>query len=111
MAETKSISKAEALLKLGESRESWCAVEMKKEQAWCRKQRQHFQQQFDSSVFQDHSPGYEPRCTFEVNAPTHRERRHYADKCKYLWYLSTICLTRVRHHRLVTNPFLYNVYI
>ncbi|KAJ8309314.1 hypothetical protein KUTeg_014188 [Tegillarca granosa] len=39
------LSSAE-LTKLGESRETWCAVEWKKEQDWCRTQRSHFPQQF-----------------------------------------------------------------
>lgn len=81
MSGGKQLSKAE-MLALGESRESWCAVEMKKEQDWCRKQRQHYPQQFSSTVFEQQVPGYEPRCTFEVDAPTHRERRHYKDQCK-----------------------------
>ncbi|XP_078314554.1 protein SPATA45 homolog isoform X2 [Crassostrea virginica] len=80
MSGGKQLSKAE-MLALGESRESWCAVEMKKEQDWCRKQRQHYPQQFSSTVFEQQVPGYEPRCTFEVDAPTHRERRHYKDQC------------------------------
>ncbi|XP_021341090.1 protein SPATA45 homolog [Mizuhopecten yessoensis] len=65
---------------LGMYRESWCAVEMKKEQSWCRKERKHDPEQFSSSVFDKHQPGYEPRCTFAVEAPTHRERRHYQDQ-------------------------------
>jgi len=28
---------------LGESRETWCAVELDKAQAWCRTKRKHFQ--------------------------------------------------------------------
>lgn len=82
MSGGKHLSKAEAT-ELGESRESWCAVEMKKEQAWCRKQRQHYPEQFSSTVFEQQESGYEPRCTFDVNAPTHRERKHFQDKCMY----------------------------
>lgn len=68
---------------LGAYRETWCAVEMKKEQSWCRKERQHYGQQYKSNVFDNPRPEYEPRCEFKVNAPTHRERRHFEDKCKY----------------------------
>ena len=66
-------------LALGESRETWCAVELKKEQDWCRATRKHYHQQFDSSVFAplDKLPESEPRCTFAVNAPTHRHKRHF----------------------------------
>ncbi|KAL3874423.1 hypothetical protein ACJMK2_037436 [Sinanodonta woodiana] len=66
--------------KLGEQRESWCAVEMKKEQSWMRATRKHFEEQFTSKVFEDKTLGYEPRCTFTVDAPTHRERRHYSQQ-------------------------------
>ncbi|XP_033734295.1 protein SPATA45 homolog [Pecten maximus] len=65
---------------MGFNRESWCAVEMKKEQSWDRKVRKHHPQQFSSSVFDKHQPGYEPRCNFRVDAPTHRERRHHPDQ-------------------------------
>ena len=67
---------------LGELRESWCAVELKKEQSWCRRERQHSDDILKSSVFEEHRAVYEPRCTFQVNAPTHRERKHYDQQCK-----------------------------
>ncbi|XP_060072802.1 protein SPATA45 homolog [Ylistrum balloti] len=70
---------AAAAHSLGLARESWCAVESKKEESWCRKERRHDPQQFSSSVFDKHRPGYEPRCTFTVDAPTHLERRHFPD--------------------------------
>lgn len=67
---------------IGEARESWCAVEMKKEQSWCRTERKHHGDQFTSTAFDEHKPGYQPRCTFEINAPTHRERKHYREQSK-----------------------------
>lgn len=67
---------------LGEQRESWCAVELKKEQDWCRKERKHNKELFSSTVFEEHAPEYEPRCTFSVDAPTHRERRHFKKQCE-----------------------------
>jgi len=69
-------SPAEAKV-VGESRETWCAVEMKKEQTFCRTERKHDDKILSSCVFDVQRPQYEPRCTFAVNAPTHRERRHY----------------------------------
>lgn len=78
----KALSPAEAK-ELGEQRESWCAVEMKKEQSWCRKERKHSDEILKSTAFDIHRPEYEPRCTFEINAPTHRERRHFQQHRKY----------------------------
>lgn len=75
------LSPAEAKA-IGEARESWCAVEMKKEQSWCRKERKHHQDQFTSCVFDEQKSGYQPRCTFEIDAPTHRERRHNREQSK-----------------------------
>ena len=72
-----------AAKELGEQRESWCAVEMKKEQSWDRKNRKHYDEILESTVFDIHKPKYEPRCSFEVNAPTHRERRHFDQQCKF----------------------------
>lgn len=67
---------------VGEARESWCAVERQKEESWCRKTRRHHKDQYTSTVFDKHVPVTEPRCTFEVNEPTHKERRHFPAKCK-----------------------------
>ena len=72
-----------AARELGEQRESWCAVEMKKEQSWDRKNRKHYDEILQSTVFDIKRPQYEPRCTFDVNAPTHRERRHYGQHRKF----------------------------
>merc|ERR1711979_78807 len=61
-------------------RETWCALEMKKEQDWCRAQRKHYGEQFNSTVFAKAKPETDQRCTFVVNAQTHREKRHFKDK-------------------------------
>ncbi|KAL5009037.1 hypothetical protein ScPMuIL_014618 [Solemya velum] len=70
------LSPAEAKM-LGESRESWCAVEMKKEQSWCRKERRHNKDQFSSTVFQQGKTEYEKRCAFQMEQPKIKERRHF----------------------------------
>lgn len=75
----KPLSPAEAKA-LGEQRESWCAVEMKKEQSWCRKERKHDDHILKSTVFEITRPEYEQRCTFQVDAPTHRERKHFREQ-------------------------------
>lgn len=69
-----------AARELGEQRESWCAVELKKEQSWCRKERKHSDTILKSTVFDVHRPEFEPRCTFQVDAPTHRERKHFREQ-------------------------------
>jgi len=64
--------------KMGVSRESWCAVEMKKEQDWCRATRQHYKEHLKSSLFTSSGPvESEPRCNWAVNAPTHRQKKHF----------------------------------
>ena len=67
---------------LGFQRESWCAVEMKKEQDWCRATRKHNKDHFTSTVFCPGRVESEARCTFQVNKPTHLQRRHYTDQRK-----------------------------
>ncbi|GFO27911.1 hypothetical protein PoB_005441600 [Plakobranchus ocellatus] len=69
-------------LRLGEQRETWCAVERMKEEAWCRKERGHiqrYQDEMDSDVF--HRTGcnkvIEERCTFAPDKPMHRQQRHF----------------------------------
>ncbi|XP_074662583.1 protein SPATA45 homolog [Tubulanus polymorphus] len=73
---------AELLYNLGMSRESWCTVERKKEQDWCRTQKRHHPEKFNTStVFRQGDPAdSEDRCTFTVNAPTHKEKRHFTRK-------------------------------
>ena len=66
-------------------RESWCAVESKKEQSWCRKERMHSDEILKSSVFDIQTPVNEPRCTFTVSAPTHKERKHFRQQCKLIY--------------------------
>uniref|UniRef100_H2YRJ1 Uncharacterized protein n=1 Tax=Ciona savignyi TaxID=51511 RepID=H2YRJ1_CIOSA len=63
----------------GNSRESWCAVELNKSQSWCRTERQHYKENFNSSVFSpNRNMEAEQRCKWKVESPTHREKRHYA---------------------------------
>ena len=61
----------------GEARETWCAVECRKEADWCRSNRRHFKEHLSSSVFTSQNPGDIARCTWQVNRPTHLQRRHY----------------------------------
>ncbi|XP_078671532.1 protein SPATA45 homolog [Branchiostoma floridae x Branchiostoma belcheri] len=69
------------LRQIGEQRESWCTVDSNALRIWCRPERKHAQQAFRSDVFSpNRNEQTEPRCTFQVNAPTHRERRHYPEK-------------------------------
>ena len=82
---------ANDMVKESEYRETWCAVERMKEEAWCRKNRKHYKHHLESHVFDEVAvsvdPTNEPRCTFEVNAPTHLERRHFPAKhCKSFYY-------------------------
>ncbi|KAK6181197.1 hypothetical protein SNE40_009108 [Patella caerulea] len=79
----KNLSQVEAR-RLGEERESWCAVERQKEQDWCRRERQHNPDQFSSCVFKS-SISHEPRCTFQVHAPTHKERKHFQQQYTCQW--------------------------
>lgn len=67
---------------LGTSRESWCAVEMKKEQSWCRKERRHDKSQFSSTVFQHGITEYEERCSFQMKEPKSKERKHFRQQSK-----------------------------
>ncbi|XP_059179381.1 uncharacterized protein LOC131958381 [Physella acuta] len=69
--------------RLGELRETWCAVERMKEEDWARKQKGHiprYQEEMRSDIFglcalQNIS---EPRLTFEPPKKTeHTERRHF----------------------------------
>lgn len=59
-------------------RESWCTVELSKAQSWCKAERKHFQENFQSIVF---SPPKDvevpPRCQWKVDEPSHREKRHF----------------------------------
>ena len=69
---------------LGSARESWCAVERKKEQDWCRATRKHYPTvHLKSEVLASGEPGDEPRCTWNVDKPTHKEKRHYTSWSKW----------------------------
>ncbi|XP_039254254.1 protein SPATA45 homolog [Styela clava] len=69
----------EMLYQLGNSRESWCAVELNKSQDWCRSERRHSKENFVSTVFNPTvNTDSEPRCQWKIDAPTHREKRHFS---------------------------------
>lgn len=75
---------------VGMSRESWCAVELQKEQDWCRAERKHFKKQFNkSTVFGSTAtaPSAEPRCCWQATSKTqsHREKRHFQNKYENKW--------------------------
>ena len=89
MSGEQQLSSGEKLRELSEHRETWCAVERMKEEAWCRKKRKHFKHHLESNLFEETAtdPMNEPRCTFEVNAPTHLERRHFPAKhCEFVLF-------------------------
>ena len=68
---------------LGSARETWCAVERQKEQDWCRATRKHYPTlHLKSEVLTASGLEKEPRCTWDVNKPTHKERRHYTSWSK-----------------------------
>ena len=66
-----------------EARESWCAVEGRKEANWLRANRRHFKEHLQSSVFDDQTTKRHEatRCTWQVNLPTHLQKRHYREQC------------------------------
>ncbi|CAK8680469.1 protein SPATA45 homolog [Clavelina lepadiformis] len=67
------------LEELGNSRESWCTVELNKSQDWCRTERKHYKENFNSTAFDPtRNMQLEQRCQWKVDAPTHRERRHFS---------------------------------
>ena len=61
----------------GEARETWCTVDGRKEADWCRANRKHFKEHLHSTVFDPPKIGDIVRCTWQVNRPTHLQRRHY----------------------------------
>ncbi|KAK7506954.1 hypothetical protein BaRGS_00001805 [Batillaria attramentaria] len=82
---------------LGEERETWCSVERMKEQTWCRKTRRHYDTHLESHLFEEGAGfTYEPRCTFQVNAPTHRERRHFNRRHREFHTYSSTCTVRCK---------------
>jgi len=70
-------------LRLGEQRETWCAVERMKEEDWCRKQRGHigrYKDEMTSDIHgarTDEKKHLESRCDFVPDKPLHREQRHF----------------------------------
>ncbi|XP_071512090.1 protein SPATA45 homolog [Diadema antillarum] len=73
------------MYEMNNQRESWCAVELSARQDWCKAQRQHYSENFKSTVMnpKQNQPESEARCTFQVNDRTHRERRHFPNKSSY----------------------------
>ncbi|XP_072031631.1 protein SPATA45 homolog [Amphiura filiformis] len=76
---------AQKMHEINNQRESWCTVELNKSQDWCRAERKHSKDNFKSTVFNNvgGQPESEPRCTFQVNDKTHKERRHFNDRSYY----------------------------
>ena len=65
-------------------KESWCTVERISSQDWTRTERKHCKNAFDSKVFKsDLAENKTDRLTsFKPDDPSHKERRHFKDKCK-----------------------------
>ena len=66
-------------------KESWCTVEMTASQDWTRAERKHNKHAFDSKVFKSDLAGNKSERLTEfkpVDNTTHKERRHFTDKCK-----------------------------
>lgn len=64
---------------LGASRETWCAVECKKEQDWCRATRKHFSQHLESSVFNPNGCEVEEpkKNVFDPEKTPPKQRKHF----------------------------------
>ena len=66
-------------------KESWCTVERIASQDWTRAERKHNKHGFDSTVFKPDSNSEnkqtERLTTFDAADPSHKERRHFRDKC------------------------------
>jgi len=73
-------TQAEQAKALSEHRETWCAVERMKEEDWCRKNMRHYGHHLESHLFEDEGFVTKPRTEFQVNAPTHLERKHFPQK-------------------------------
>ena len=67
------------MAEVGESRETWCAVEMTKEQGWMRAQMRHYPKlHLKSSVMQPPKEApREARCDWTPKKPQHLQKRHY----------------------------------
>ena len=83
-ARSGQVLSAEESYKLGMARDSWCTVEKMKEQDWCRANRRHYPTlHLKSAVLTASTTSEESRCTWSVDRPAHRERRHFANKRAY----------------------------
>ena len=86
----------------GESRESWCTVERKKEQDWCRTTRKHFSEHLRSQVFSEPElhMRQQPEEITEEKLKGHRQRRHFPSSCKFR-------LNANQLHHVVASRHLY----
>ena len=71
--------------------ESWCTVERNSKQDSLRANRRHYNHAFSSSVFKAHDSKQhlESRLSFNSTPNTHKERRHFPEKCEYsfIWWM------------------------
>ncbi|XP_067942387.1 spermatogenesis-associated protein 45-like [Watersipora subatra] len=66
--------------KLGESRETWCAVEKMKEEDFCRAQRKHFDIHLQQSAQTGQAAEIpvQSRCEWKPEKPKLKERKHFS---------------------------------
>lgn len=64
-------------MKMFEARETWCAVERKKEADWCRKTRRHYDHHLQSELTKPVKLEADSRCVFVAEDTTRPEMRHF----------------------------------
>ena len=69
--------------------ESWCTVESRSSENWTRSNRKHFGKAFESKVFKEGPDDSEGRLQFPQKKEVHRERRHFPEKCKFVFSSKT----------------------
>ena len=62
--------------------ESWCKVESRSSENWTRANRKHYSKALESKVFKEGPDDSEGRLQFPKKKETHRERRHFPEKCE-----------------------------
>ena len=70
-------------------KESWCTVERISSQDWTRAERKHCKNAFDSNVLKSDSATEnrtERLTSFKADDTSHKERRHFINKCKDFSY-------------------------
>ena len=75
--------------------ESWCTVEQMPKQDWQRAQRSHNESALKSNVLKTDSKALQEdrfSAMTKVQDTKHRERRHFPEKRKYLYYYFKACL-------------------